>query len=219
MNEKLALLSEKFNQLETRMRLLVSFAIALVLGLILDLIWLSPNSRKIDQINSEFENTQKQINDTLKTQAALNQSIVDQRNHPKRKELERLVKQTNEVKSLLKEKTTNLVIPREMTKVLNEIIKSTGQMKLIQLKKHEPYPLFKESEENQEIEQIQLYRHAIELTLEGNYSRTQKFIEALETMPQKVAFDRFQFTVEEYPKSQVRLIVSTLSFSKKWIGG
>lgn len=220
MNDKLAQLTEKFHQLEVRMRLMVTFAAALIIGLIIDLVWLTPSNDEIEKIKNEISQIDKQIEQSTIAQANLNRSIRDQRNHPKRKQLEQLKEQTKQARVLLEEKTKNLVPPSEMASVLKEIIIGTGKLSLISLTKQEPQPIFEPGENpSDSAEQIQLYRHSIEIVLNGSYNNTQSFIEALENMKQQVAFDSFKFIVEKYPKSEVRLVVSTLSFDKKWIGG
>ncbi len=221
MNEKFTQLNEKFCELEVRIRLLVTFAGALLIGLIIDLAWLSPSSNELQRIETETAQFEKQIQDTLSAQAALNASIRDQKNHPKRKQRDRLKAQTLEAKTLLEEKTENLVSPAEMTAVLRDIISGSKNLDLVSLTKSQPVPIFEESDDKKQTgePQIQLYQHTVEIVLKGSFANTQKFIESLEDMPQKVSFDQFQFNVESYPNSEVRLLVSTLSFNKKWIGG
>ena len=221
MNEKFTQLNEKFCELEVRVRLLVTFAGALLIGLLIDLAWLSPSSNELSRIETEAEQFEKQIQDTLNAQAALNASIRDQKNHPKRKQLNRLKAQTIEAKALLEEKTAHLVSPAEMTSVLRDIITGTKNLDLVSLTKSQPVPIFEETDDKkQESEpQIQLYQHSVEIVLKGSFSNAQKFVKSLEDMPQKVSFDQFQFSVESYPNSEVRLWVSTLSFDQKWIGG
>ncbi|MCW8999639.1 MAG: hypothetical protein OQK04_13105, partial [Kangiellaceae bacterium] len=118
--------------------------------------------------------------------------------------------------------TSHLVAPSEMVEVLREIIQRSRKLKLISLTKQLPLPLFEQSDEqtkNNQQPQLQLYRHSVELVLDGNFKETQKFLEQLEKMEQQVEFNHFRFQVDQYPKSMVTLVVSTVSFERKWIGG
>lgn len=222
MKDKLSQLVEKFGALELRMRLMLTFAAAMLVALVIDLFWLTPLNQDIERVQANIQQIERQINQTLDAQNQLNLSIANQRNHPKVKQLAQLKVQIDQAKSLLKEKTSHLVAPSEMVEVLKEIINRSSQLKLISLTKQPPLPLFEQDEENKNAKaqpQLQLYRHSVELLLDGNFDDTQKFLEQLEKMEQQVEFNHFRFQVEEYPKSMVTLVVSTVSFERKWIGG
>ena len=222
MKDKFSQLVAKFGALELRMRLMLTFAAAMFVALIIDLFWLTPLNQDIDRVQANIQQIERQINETLETQEQLNLSIANQRNHPKVKQLAQLKIQIEQAKSLLKEKTNHLVAPSEMVDVLKEIIGRSSKLKLISLTKQPPLPLFEKNEEQSNINeqpQLQLYRHSVELLLDGNFKETQKFLEQLEKMEQQVEFNHLRFQVEQYPKSMVTLVVSTVSFERKWIGG
>ncbi|MCW8875613.1 MAG: hypothetical protein OQJ89_08730 [Kangiellaceae bacterium] len=222
MKDKFSRLVEKFGALELRMRLMITFAAAMFVALVIDLFWLTPLNQDIERVRANIQQVERQINETLETQNQLNLSIANQRNHPKVKQLAQLKVQIEQARSLLKEKTSHLVAPSEMVEVLREIIQRSRKLKLISLTKQLPLPLFEQSDEqtkNNQQPQLQLYRHSVELVLDGNFKETQKFLEQLEKMEQQVEFNHFRFQVDQYPKSMVTLVVSTVSFERKWIGG
>jgi len=66
---------------------------------------------------------------------------------------------------------------------------------------------------------VQLYRHRVELVLQGSFTDTQAFLVKLEALPKQLAFERLKLTVEQYPEAEITLTVSTLGFDRKWIGG
>ena len=222
MKDKLSQLVDKFAALGLRMRLMLTFAGAMLVALIIDLFWLTPVNQDIERVQANIKQIERQINETLDTQNQLNLSIANQRNHPKIKQLAQLKSQIEQAKLSLKEKTNHLVSPSEMVGVLKEIINRSNKLKLVSLTKQAPQPLFEKDEEKANVNnqpQLQLYRHSVELLLDGGYKETQKFLEQLEAMEQQVEFNHLQFRVEEYPKSMITLVVSTVSFERKWIGG
>lgn len=213
---------EKFNAMEIRMRLMISFALAMTIAFVFDFVWFTPTAKQQSKLEIQIGQFDKQIEETLKSQQALNKSIVDQRHHPKRKQLEQITQQISELRSALEEKTFNLVTPEEMNQVLREIIKRSDKLTLLSLSQQPPVAIFEEdpnSVKSEQDQQIQLYRHSVNIVLSGNFQNTQEFILALENMPKKVAFDQFRFSVDEYPRSEIRLSLSTLSFDRSWIGG
>ncbi|MBC3875271.1 hypothetical protein [Undibacterium flavidum] len=62
-----------------------------------------------------------------------------------------------------------------------------------------------------------IYKHEVELELEGNYLDMLEYIKALEAMPERVYWSRSTLKVLEYPKSSMTLRLFTLSLEKKWL--
>ena len=62
-----------------------------------------------------------------------------------------------------------------------------------------------------------IYKHEVELVLQGNYLDMLAYMRALEAMPQRVYWGRSSLTVLEYPKASLSLHLFTLSLEKKWL--
>ena len=62
-----------------------------------------------------------------------------------------------------------------------------------------------------------IYRHAMEITLEGTYLEMLDYLKALEATPGKLFWERLTLTVQDYPKATLSLTIFTLSLDKKWI--
>ena len=62
-----------------------------------------------------------------------------------------------------------------------------------------------------------LYRHGVELTVEGSYADLLAYLQALETMPQRVLWGGVQLKVEQYPKALLTLRLYTLSLDRGWL--
>lgn len=207
----------RFDQLPVRTRLLLTCTVVFVLVLMLDSLWFAGNFEESKKLQAQIKQLDKNIADLTNSQDQLNAAISDQRNNPMLSQLKQINQQIAESKKLLKERTINLVYPEAMAKVLKEIINRSNKLKLVSLIKQPAQILFEQ--DDAEPQSVQMYRHPLELSFEGNYTDTQAFIKQLEDMPQKVNFERFVFEVDKYPKSKVTLIVSTLSLNRKWIGG
>ena len=63
-----------------------------------------------------------------------------------------------------------------------------------------------------------LYRHHLELELEGSYFDVLKYFEKVEGLAEQLYWDEMHFTMEEYPLGILRLEVHTLSTSEELIG-
>jgi MSHA biogenesis protein MshJ len=65
--------------------------------------------------------------------------------------------------------------------------------------------------------QPMLYRHAVELSVEGSYADLLSYLQALESMPQKLLWGSLQLKVEKYPQVLLTLRVYTLSQQAGWV--
>jgi len=62
-----------------------------------------------------------------------------------------------------------------------------------------------------------LFRHGVELTVEGSYADVVSYVRAIEAMPQHVLWGGMQLQVEQYPKVVVTLRLYTLSPDRGWL--
>ena len=62
-----------------------------------------------------------------------------------------------------------------------------------------------------------LYRHGVELTVEGSYAEVLAYLRAIEAMPQRVLWGGMQLRVEQHPKVIVSLQLFTLSQDRTWL--
>jgi MSHA biogenesis protein MshJ len=62
-----------------------------------------------------------------------------------------------------------------------------------------------------------LYRHGVELVLEGGYADLLSYLRALEALPQRVLWGSVNLKVEQHPKSVLTLRVYTISRERHWL--
>lgn len=62
-----------------------------------------------------------------------------------------------------------------------------------------------------------LYRHGVELVIEGRYADLLAYVQSLEALPQRLRFGDLQFRVEQHPRCVLTLRVHTLSLDRRWL--
>ena len=62
-----------------------------------------------------------------------------------------------------------------------------------------------------------LYRHGVELCVEGGYAEVLDYVRAIEAMPQRVLWGGMQLKVEQHPKVVLTLRLYTLSQDHNWL--
>jgi MSHA biogenesis protein MshJ len=65
--------------------------------------------------------------------------------------------------------------------------------------------------------QASLYRHGVELVLEGGYVDLLSYLQAMEALPQRVLWGSVSLKVEQHPKSVLTLRVYTISRERHWL--
>ncbi len=62
-----------------------------------------------------------------------------------------------------------------------------------------------------------LYRHGVEVRVEGSYPELLAYLQALEALPQKLLWGSLQLQVEQHPRAVLTLRVYTLSPQAGWV--
>jgi MSHA biogenesis protein MshJ len=62
-----------------------------------------------------------------------------------------------------------------------------------------------------------IYRHSVEVTIEGSYGDLLDYVSALEALPWKMYWGGAELSVQTYPTSRLTLTLYTLSLEKVWL--
>jgi len=62
-----------------------------------------------------------------------------------------------------------------------------------------------------------IFRHGIEIEFYGDFKSTVSYLEAVEALPWRFYWEEVSYTVEEYPRALVKVIIYTLSLDRGWI--
>ena len=62
-----------------------------------------------------------------------------------------------------------------------------------------------------------LYRHGVELVLEGGFADLHAYLRAMEALPQRVLWGSVSLKVEQHPRSVLTLRVYTISRDRHWL--
>lgn len=148
----------------------------------------------------------------------------------KRAEVATLQKELATVDAALKNLETGLVAPEQMNSVLERLLSRNAQVKLISFKSLTPVNLAagisdgsKGADASKVAEAMPsaglpgLYRHGVELRLEGRYADLLAWVSQLESSQQKVLWGDVRFSVTEYPQAVLTLTVYTLNMERSWL--
>ncbi|WP_319243161.1 type II secretion system protein GspM [uncultured Propionivibrio sp.] len=155
-----------------------------------------------------------------------------------RGEIEALKRQLGETGARLATLENVLVAPQRMTRLLESMIGGRSNLRLLSLRTLPVVPVLEKKDGGGKPETAQadqrrspsagekpgaiaeaggLFKHGVELQLEGGYSDITEYLERLEKLPQKLLWSGFSLSGEKYPKVVLKLTVFTLSMDRTWM--
>jgi MSHA biogenesis protein MshJ len=231
----------RIDALSLRERLIIFVMAALVVITLVNSLLLESQFTKQKQISQRIRQEQSQI---AGLQAEIQQILKSHDADPDRDNRERLVQltqQSRQIQGSLRDMQKGLIAPDKITVVLEDILRRNGRLRLVSLKTLPVADLTEHAgEENKSAEkladagavsagpstngQIQkkpaaeaIYKHGVEITVQGGYPDIVNYLAALESMPWQLFWGGANLTVEEYPRTTLTLTLYTLSLDRKWL--
>ncbi len=229
MQEKFAMLRDKYEELSLREQLMLVATTVVVIAFAWFQFISEPVYRVTKQTSTELV-TQLQNLEKLREQ---HQSLETRRaNDPHRELKDRIAlidQKLEKVNKQLAEKFHGLIEPRQMAQVLESVLKKHKNLKLLSVRSLASEHLIQPKEDFEDEativgeretkqEQVEVFRHGLQIEFEGNYLATLEYLKTLEALDWEFYWDAVQLEVTDYPKSRVTITVHTLSLRDSWIG-
>ena len=213
-------IGSKFEALNPRERWMVACALLVVVYAVINMLLLSPLLERQKILTSELDADQSQIQ-------GLNQQISEFSRQPvidpdaqNKQRIAELQSHLQLLETRLNDLQTTLINPDKMPELLRSLLKKNGNLKLIELKTLPVKGLLESSAENTEQapkQDVPVFKHGVEITIEGRYLDLLEYVTELEKMPWHVLWSKAALNAEHYPDSQLTLTVYTLSLDQTWL--
>ena len=224
MQKQWFVLSEKFSKLTSREQYIILLSGVIIFFLLFNSLVFDNNQTKTDRVNRSLSQL-KSKNSKLTLELAKAQvQVAKNPNDELQQSIDLYQKKLKGMDKQLYSLTNELISPQEMRKALQNLLNLTD----VQIVSFESLPaqaLLAQSAsastaEKAEInnEQIDLYRHSIRITLEGNFFQLRNYLKNVENMPWSFYWHQFDYSVSEYPKAQLNIEMYSLSTKKEFIG-
>ncbi len=206
-------LLKRVDAMTARERLLIFITVLAVSGTVWHLAVMEPLLRQADAARADIAATRDRI-------AAANQSLQDQvlqiaqldtTNQTRYALLEQRIAQLD---AELAEYSDQLIDPAEMAFVLESVLKGQSALRLKRIRNLGAEALTADDEN----EAVILYRHGLEIEVEGSYLDCLAYLEEIEALPWRFYWQFLELDVIDYPRNRIRIEVSTLSLDEEWIG-
>jgi MSHA biogenesis protein MshJ len=198
-----------FNKLGRRERWGFVLAAAVTIYFIMDIAMLSPQRKRFKAVNEQVAKLEGDLaairNDMVITKAQLDRDPFAK----DRAQLDAFKRAIDEASAFLAKVESD---PRQVGIVLRQLIGATPGVTLVSLR---TLPVVAVSESKSvNIKQApakSIYRRGIEVTVKGNYLALLPYLEKLQNMKTRVLWSEAELDAQQYPESQLRLTIFTLS--------
>ena len=216
MNNALKTAAQNFNALTLRERLLSVVTIVVSISVVWWFFYVEPLQLKMiilteenNRINQENKLSRNTIND-------IRNKIAGGLNKDKTRKLAQLEQALKSVEERLRLKTIELIDPDQMFQLMTDLVYRESGLKLLSLKRLKVKPAIEPSDGQRDVAGI--YRHVLEVKFSGKFMDILKYMQTLENLDWKLIWDEIEIATNEYPEISVKIVISTLSTRKEWVG-
>ena len=110
-----------------------------------------------------------------------------------------------------------LVPPEEMARILEKVLTRDSRVKLIKLKTLPVSDLIDRDEPEQVQGRPAVFKHGIEITLQGRYLDMLNYLDQLEGLPWQMFWSEARMDASDYPAVRITVTVFTLSLDRDWL--
>ncbi len=232
-------LLRQFNQRSERERVLLIGAAAALALMLADLLWLGPALQAFKAARSE-QASARQLQQTLQADLARLQTDGQQQARSQQAELARWRAQLRDGDAALRSHEDSLVGPERMLGLLEQLLARHGALRVRALRSLGRSDLLTPgvAAANTTAPTAPaapaasaataspgagnnstggLYRHGVELVVEGSYADLLGWLRAMEALPQRLLWGSVQLKVDNHPNVVLTLRVYTLSRDPHWL--
>jgi MSHA biogenesis protein MshJ len=222
MKAKLIAYRERLDAMSLRERVLIFLMLAAVLITLVMNSALDPLLAKQKQLAQQLAQTQAQTAALEAQMNALTEAAKIDPDAPNQQRLAQLEAQRNNALNALTNARQGLVSADRMSLMLQELLGKNTRLKLVGIKTLPATSLLEpaKTDETPRVETpapLGLYRHGVEISVEGSYPDLMAYLSALERMPWRVYWSEATLATQAYPTSRLTLTLFTLSLDKTWL--
>ena len=218
-------LLRRFNQRNQRERLLLIAAGAALVLMLADSLWLAPALQAFTAARgAQAEAQQQQQRLLADVQQLQGQGAAQLRQQ--QADLQQWRQRLRDGDTALRGHADSLVGPERMRDLLEQLLARHGEVRLRALRSLGRNDLLAPGQAAAPGAAAAapgadatggLYRHGVELVLEGGYADLLGYLQAMESLPQRVLWGAVSLKVEQHPRSVLTLRVYTLSRDRAWL--
>lgn len=217
MKQTFQLWAERIDARSLRERLLIFAAAALALVMLVVSLVLDPLTARRKTLLSNLEAQQTRM-DAARLQVQT--LVANQARDPDaelKARLSALKQRSAELDARLSGLERSLVRADRMGEVLRDLLARNPGVRLVALSSLPPAALAADGKPADDKRPAVLYRHGVEISVEGTYADLYAYVKAIESSPWRFVWSGVSLTVVEWPVSRLTLTLHTLSLDRSWL--
>lgn len=204
-----------FDGRPSRERVLMALAASATVFMAADALWLTPAWKHWSASRTAWRAAQaQQASLQQELQRALAQGQADERQL--RQQLDRARQTLIDGDEALRRHEASLIGPDRMVPLLEQLLAGHSRLRVRSLQSLPKVDVLADAAASSPGAPA-LYRHGVELVIEGRYADLLAYVQSLEALPQRLRFGDLQFRVEQHPRCVLTLRVYTLSLDRRWL--
>lgn len=225
MNElkaRLKTLADRIDVLSVRERGLIFFAVVVVLYLIAYSVVFAPLRAEQMRLEKDLNAKREQIRVSDQHVSAMFSRDGQDANGANRAKLAALNQRIRELDTEMDEMTAGVVPPKEMAKLVEQMLMRNKHLELVKLEALPAQPLDGDAKPGTDNGSgnagVTVYRHGMRIEFKGRYFDIVNYLKSLEGLRWKMYWGEVSLETDKYPMSKVTLVIYTLSRYPGWIG-
>jgi MSHA biogenesis protein MshJ len=220
----------KLNALSLRERVLAWLAVSGVLAMLVWALAVDPAATLSKRASAQIETHNATLSAAEQQKTLLMARLAQRPDQPLLDRIAEIDQQIATIDQTLGDKSRSLVAPDRMTAVVKGMLQANAKLRLVSMRTIPARPLVEpkpESGANAQNEHAAnanvvhvnggIYKHGIELTVEGAYLDLMRYAEQLEALPTHLMWQRTRVDASEFPRVRMTLTLFTLSLEKTWL--
>ena len=204
---------KKVDALSLRERLLIGVTGLAFIAAIWFVMFFEPLSKEAARKSAELKAIEERV---AVAHSSIEQQVIEiaggDAEH--RARIAQIDRQIATINDALGDYAAELIDPAEMTQVLEGVLKKQTALSLVRIRNLPSETLTASVEEDA----TRLYRHGIEIEVEGSFNSLVDYLADVEALPWRLYWQILELDVVQYPLNRIRIEVSTLSLNEEWIG-
>lgn len=205
-----------YSKLSMRERMLVLIsAVGLIVFSAINFL-LMPMFEEYTQLKKVEKTTQASLQTVNVQVNSVKKQLADKPVEQIQRQLDNLNRQhQTKIKELDKYKLA-LVSSDDMATLVEEVVEENKKLLVVSLASKAPTAILTQSDDGKE--RVLLYKHAIDIKLQGEYFALLAFMKKIETQEKSILWSDIDYKVDEYPNALLSFEIYTISTDKEFIG-
>ncbi|HWA13356.1 MAG TPA: type II secretion system protein GspM [Burkholderiales bacterium] len=216
-------LNERFSKFNDRERLAVLVAGIVVIAGLGFALFVDGNLARQKVARESLARQHAELSQLQAQNAELTRSLAQDPDAASRQRIEQLRVELGGYEAELRGVQQGLVAPERMVRLLEGMLAGQTRVRLVSLKTLpvssliESAPAEGAADARVKEDKRLVYKHGIELTVEGSYPELVEYQARLENLPWRMFWAQSRLDATDYPRVRLTLTLYTLSLEKAWL--